>query len=539
MVGLRVVSRFRSWLSAGSAANEWRTGVRSAWPARYGLALLGVVCVTVVISQLGGLHLANTSMLYLIVVLVAAVALGRGPAVFSAVVAFLGVNFFHTEPRYTFFVADPDEWIALLLFLLTAIVTGQLAAGQRRRADEAEEHERQARVLYDIAAAVAEPRLDRALEAIADRLRTEFGVAGVKIAVGASGSGRMASATSSEGPEAVAAIEDRDAGPMGVLAPAAPGASDPGRWIRVSPPHGSRRPRASTPYRLARVPIRSPQGDAGEIVLAADAHVTLDARAARLLSAVAAQLWVALERARLREEATEAEVLRRSDEAKSALLDAVSHDLRTPLASIIASAGSLRQTGVEWSADERQGFAAAIEQEAERLDRIVGNLLDLGRLRAGAIHPDTAWYEPVTLIREVVGRLAPLTARHEMRLDLPDELPPVAMDYSKVDQILTNLVENAAKYSPAGGEIRVAAAIDDGALRVSVTDSGPGIDPRAFGRIFQPFYRIGRPRQPGTGLGLALASGLVQAHGGRIWAEQPARGGTRFVFTIPTDERAP
>jgi two-component system sensor histidine kinase KdpD len=193
---------------------------------------------------------------------------------------------------------------------------------------------------------------------------------------------------------------------------------------------------------------------------------------------------------------------------------------------------------MEWSDDERRAFAQAIEEEARRLDRIVGNLLDLSRLRAGAIHADKAWYEPVALIREVVGRLAPMIAQHRdaVDLDLPDELPPVPLDYSKVDQVLTNLLQNAVKHSPYESSIRVTAAIDDGALRVSVEDTGPGIHPAALRRIFEPFYRIGRPLQRGTGLGLAVASGLVQAHGGRIWAEPRRGGGTRFVFTIPTND---
>ena len=147
--------------------------------------------------------------------------------------------------------------------------------------------------------------------------------------------------------------------------------------------------------------------------------------------------------ARLRDEANEAEVLRRGDQVKSALLDAVSHDLRTPLSSILASAGSLRQRDVEWDEEARRSFAEAIEQEAHRLDRIVGNLLDLSRLESGTLQPDRGWYEPTALINEVAARLRPLVAPHPLALDLPDELPPVHLDYSEVDQVLSNLIENA------------------------------------------------------------------------------------------------
>jgi two-component system sensor histidine kinase KdpD len=233
------------------------------------------------------------------------------------------------------------------------------------------------------------------------------------------------------------------------------------------------------------------------------------------------------------------EVLRRADQAKSALLDAVSHDLRTPLSSIIASAGSLLQSDVEWADDERAAFAQAIQQEAERLDRIVGNLLDLSRLESGELQPDRGWYEPIALIHDVVGRLRPLVRTHPIRLDLPDELPPVLLDYSKVDQVLSNLVENAAKYSPSGAEIGIAATVTDGSLRVTVTDDGAGIAPEALPHLFEPFFRGSRARrQSGSGLGLAVARGLVEAHRGRIWAENRPGGGASFSFDIPGDGMA-
>jgi two-component system, OmpR family, sensor histidine kinase KdpD len=507
--------------------------------AGYLVGTLGVALVTLAIAQLGVAQLANASMLYLIVVLVAAVAFGRGPAIFSAVLAFFTFNYFFTEPRHTLLVADPDDWIPLLLFLLTAVVTGQLAAGQRRRAEEAEEHERQARLLYDISAALTEPTLEGTLETVASRLRDELGVDVVQIEVRAT-SGRP-KAISGDDEMAMRALERADHS-VEILIPEAAGggrSERASRWMRISPPH---RPLAGVrpPHRVARASIRSPAGEeVGSITLVDRTDARFDDRAARLLAAVTPQLWAALERVRLRHEATEAEVLRRSDEAKSALLDAVSHDLRTPLASITAAAGSLRQTDVAWSEDERVEFAAAIEQEAARLNRIVGNLLDLSRIRAGTLHPDLAWYEPVALVRDVLLRLAPVTASHDLRTELPEELPPVAMDYSEVDQVLTNLVENAVRHSPPGSAITVAAEIADGSLAIRVDDSGPGIEPGALERVFEPFYRAGPAGRPGTGLGLAVARGLVDAHGGTIWAERRREGGTRFAFTIPLGEDSP
>lgn len=507
--------------------------------ARYAVALLSVAAVTAVIASLGPLHLANASTLYLVVVLLAAVALGRGPAIASAFAAFLATNFFLVEPRFTFAVANPEEWITLLLLLLTAVITGQVAAGQERRAEEAEEHARAARLLYEVALLMAEPNLARAVESVAEHVRSELAVPAVRIDVVGSDGVRRATASAGDGDALEALHLDIGSGSE-VLKPARSEAAEEGssRWTRVRPPHG--RGGSRRPLRLLRVPIRAPHGDAGEISLALPPGSDLDPASIRLLEALAPQLWAAVERSRLRDEATQGEILRRADQAKSALLNAVSHDLRTPLSSIIASAGSLLQTDVDWAQDERRGFAQAIEQEAQRLDRIVGNLLDLSRLESGELQPDRAWYEPIALIHDVVGRLRPLVGTHPIRLDLPDELPPVLLDYSKVDQVLSNLVENAAKYSPPEAEIAIAAVVTDGTLRVTVTDDGAGIAPEALPLLFEPFFRSSRAqRQSGSGLGLAVARGLVEAHRGRIWAENRPGGGASFSFDIPGDGATP
>jgi two-component system, OmpR family, sensor histidine kinase KdpD len=495
--------------------------------ARYALALAGVAVVTALIAALGRFHLANASMLHLVVVLLAAVALGRGPAIAAAIGAFLSSNFFLVEPRFSLTVANPEEWVTLVLLLLAAIVTGQVAADLERRAEEAEDHAREARLLYDVAQLMSEPQVGRALEAVAERLRAELGVTAVRIDVTGPGGLLLASASAGE----VGALAEPDASSGSEVL------NEQGHWVRVRPPHGMRP--ASSTHRVLRVPVRGPHGPAGEILLAAARDARVAPSAVRLLESLSAQLWNAVDRARLRDEANAAEVLRRADQVKSALLDAVSHDLRTPLASILASSGSLRQADVEWSEEQRRGFADAIEQEAGRLDRIVGNLLDLSRLESGSLEPDRGWYEPTALIHEVTGRLRPLITPHRLRLDLPDELPPVHVDYSELDQVLTNLIENAAKYSPGDAEITVSAEVSHGALHVSVTDDGPGISSEALPRLFEPFFRASGAPRGGSGLGLAVARGLVEAHGGRIWAENRPQGGASFSFEIPAEAAGP
>ena len=236
---------------------------------------------------------------------------------------------------------------------------------------------------------------------------------------------------------------------------------------------------------------------------------------------------------RFRRQGTEAEVLRRADELKTALLGAVSHDLRTPLASIIASAASLRQRDVEWTPAEHEGFLADIEGEARRLERIVANLLDLSRMESGALRPERGWYDLAAIVDDVLGRMRPRTTGHRVHVDIPDDLPPVPVDYVEIDQVLSNLIENAVVHTPPGTNVWIAARRSTDALEVSVSDDGPGIA-SVRSDLFDAFVHADdRGGKRGAGLGLAIARGLVEAHGGRIVGEDRAGGGATITFTLP------
>ncbi len=387
-------------------------------------------------------------MLYLVAVLGSAIAFGRGPAVVASVAAFIAFDWSFVEPLHQFTVADPEQYVSLLLFLLVALVTSELAAEQRRRTSQAQAHEREAVVLADLTRLATEPDLDQAIRGSA---------IGELVAV---------------------ARTDR--------------------------------------------PVIGPADD-------------------RLIAATAAQIGLAVDRARLRDEATESEVLRRSDELKTALLGAVSHELRTPLASIMASAGSLRQKDVSWSETEREEFHESIEQEVKRLDRLVGELLDLSRIDAGRLVLQRQYHAIDALVDDVLGRLRGVTGAHEIRVDVPDDLPPVSVDYLRIDQVLSNLIENAARYAPPGTLIDIAARTDAAGLRIEITDEGPGIAADDREKVFAPFHRLqrgDRAATKGAGLGLAIARRLVEAHGGRIWVEAGPGHGARFVITLPLDTEA-
>jgi two-component system sensor histidine kinase KdpD len=503
----------------------------------YAAATTAVTLVSLFIGVvLGQVNLANASMLYLLAVLATAAAFGRGPAIFASVLAFLVFDWFFVQPEHQFSVSDPAEWLSLLFFLLTAVVTGQLAAGQRQRAQEARQREREAVVLYDVVRLLGETNLDQVLESVAERLRAELQLRAAAVELWfPSGETRRFSAGD---PAALASIHATSA-PARVLhagpRAAANAHAAPGRWVRIVQP--TRTTAARDDIHL--VPIKAGERRVGALLLV-DPSGRFEGADDRLVSAAAAQIGLAIERARLREEATEAEILRRTDELRRALLNAVSHDLRTPLATIMASAGSLRQRDVAWTEDERQGFAQAIEEEAERLNRLVGNLLDLSRIEAGSLRPQQSWQDFEAIIEDAAERLRPVTREHRLCIDVPPDLAPIWVDPVEIGEVLYNLVENAAKYAPPETEISLEVRPDGAALRVSVSDRGPGVPATAVPHLFDPFYRVvdGRPRRQGLGLGLAIVKGLVEAHGGRVWAENRTEGGARFTFTLPLEQTA-
>jgi len=499
----------------------------------YAAAVAAVGLTSVFIGLVvGRAPVANISMLYLVAVVAVAVAYGRAAAVLASILAFLTFDWFFVPPTHQLVVADAEELFSLALFLFTAIVTGTLAARERARAQEARQREREATILYEAAFLMAEPGLERALAGVAQHLRSALELDAVAIEadpeIGA--------------PPAIAAKNDESREAL-----RAPGtelrlmaARGPSRRIRLVAPRLGR----GAPGRRAQiVPITASGRRIGRLQILLPAELSaLDPSAERLLAIAAAQLGVTMERARFRTEALEAEVLRRADELKTELLHAVSHELRTPLASILASAGSLRQRDVSWTDRERDEFVSAIQDEALRLDRVVGNLLDLSRIENGSLVPHKAWHDVGALVEDVAGRLRPVTVGHPVKLDVPEDLPPVELDYVEIQQVLANLVENAAKFSPPGSEIGIRVARNNGDVRFEVSDHGPGIPAADADRIFAPFVRLGRPgmRTPrGVGLGLAIAKRLVEAHDGTIWVDPERKDGTRVMFTLPVRGNVP
>lgn len=508
----------------------------------YLAAVVGVGLVTWLISLVQEhARIANISSLYLIVVLAVAATFGGGPAIAASVLAFLTFDWYFVEPTGTLTVNDPDEWLALVLFLVTAVVTSQLAAAQRRRAAEAQQREQEATALYTLNSLIAQDGEPGSFVArVVSYLALELGIVGGAVLL-PDESGRLEPAhchgqaiTDSPAERSVAEWVFEHGGVV---------SRGSRRWrLRVRQGHAGGLD--DEPVRPGTVYVQLGAGKRPVGVLRlvrAPGAPELSPEQRRLLSVAGQQIAIALERNRLRAEAAETEALRRADEVKSALLRSVSHDLRTPIALIKAAAGSLRQRDVEWSDDERESFAQAIEQDADRLDRIVGNLLDVSQIEAGGIRTDRQYYPLAALVDDVLGRLRPLLVRHPVEVAIPDDLPPIYVDYVAIDRVLSNLLENVEHHTPAGTSIRISASRSDDRVVVTVVDDGPGIQPSDLPRVFDKFYRGGRVRRGsagGSGLGLAVAKGLVEAHGGTIEVDSRPGEGTTFRFSLPIAEHA-
>jgi two-component system sensor histidine kinase KdpD len=289
-------------------------------------------------------------------------------------------------------------------------------------------------------------------------------------------------------------------------------------------------------------PLRVGSRSIGVLTVVQKPNVHPDDDQERLLATFANSVALALEQERLAVEEQEAAVVRESDRLKSVLLSSVSHDLRTPLAGIKAAIGSLLRRDVQWNEEDRQAFLRDIDSEADRLTRLVSNLLDLSRIEAGAIRPRKEWENVRELISRVVGRLGSQLGDHRVMIDGPDEMPLVRLDAVKIEQVLTNLIENAAKYSPPGAPITVRSSLTDetdnvSILNISVADRGPGIEPAEQTNIFEKFYRVTDAKRPisGTGMGLAIVKGLVEAHGGHVVVESAPRQGSTFTLVLPVE----
>jgi two-component system sensor histidine kinase KdpD len=270
-------------------------------------------------------------------------------------------------------------------------------------------------------------------------------------------------------------------------------------------------------------------------------HEPLTAAEQERLETIATQAVLVLERARLADESGQARAMIEAERVRATLFSSVSHDLRTPLAVIKGAVTDLLDESVAWDRPARRDLLGAVNEECDRLNRLVGNLLEMSRIESGSPAPARGWHDLGELAAHVVARLRPRLAKHPTTIDLPDDLPAVHISYMQIDQVLTNLLENAAKYTPDATPIRISARATPTQIEVEIRDWGAGIAQGMLARIFEKFVRAADPERhaDGSGLGLAICKGIVELHGGQIWAENMADGGARFVFTLPLGDPTP
>jgi two-component system sensor histidine kinase KdpD len=426
------------------------------------------------------LGLANDMLLFLALTVAAALLGGLLPALASAAVGSLLLNYFYTPPLHRWAIADPKNIVAIVIFVAVGVAVASVVDLAARRTHQAARLRAESEILSFLAGNVL--RGETGLEELLERVRETFGM------------------------ESAALLER---------------AGDVEPWTCAG-----RVGRGRPIERPDQADVDMPVGD--HMALALTGRV-LPAEDRRVLAAFAAQAAVVLDRRRLREEAGRARTLAEGNRIRTALLAAVSHDLRTPLAGIKAAVTSLRSEDVEWSEEDRAELLEGIEEGADRLDHLVGNLLDMSRLQTGTVTP---------LIREIdLDEVVPMALggvpEGSAGLDVPETLPMVAVDPGLLERAMANLVENAAKYSPPGAPVLVAASALADRVEVRVVDRGPGVPDEAKERIFEPFQRYGdAPRGAGVGLGLAVARGFAEAMGGTLNAEDTPGGGLTMVLTL-------
>ncbi len=467
---------------------------------------LGVACLIPFRSDIS----ADAAALVLVIPVVVGVAIGGFVVAPVGIAAgFLAYDFFFILPFHTFRVAKPENLVGLVVYGVVGLVVGGVVAQVQRAQAESARRQAEAEVLYRLSQALAAaPDLRAALHAAVQLIRDLFGFTTAAILLEEQGR-RMR----------IAAL-DGDELPEPVL-----------RWVVGRGPSGE-------PSRLAEssvlaVPLVSQTGRPGLLVVAGG---NFEEETVRMVTTFATQCALAVERAKFEEEATRSRMLEEVDRLRSALVGAVSHDLRTPLASIKASVSDLIDPAVPLNAEDQATLLRTIEEETDRLARFVSNLLDMSRIEAGALELHRTATPLDEMVAAVIGRMGRLLADHRLTVQVPEDLPLVDVDYILAEQVIANILENAARHTPPGTSIRVTASETlDRWVEVRIADDGPGISEGERDRVFTLFYqpRAERRSRGGTGLGLAICKGVVEVHGGAIWVEPTPGSGATFVVRFP------
>jgi two-component system sensor histidine kinase KdpD len=498
------------------------TGMESIDLAAYAIStgfVAAALGIALLISQF--VDLDNISLVFLAAVLASAVRYGAGPSVVAALLSVACYNFFFLPPLYTFTIADPANVVALFFFMIVALLTSSLTARTRTQAVIARKEAKTTGELYGFSKKLAGiAKLDDLLWATAHQIASMLKVEVVILTA----EGDSIAVRAGFPPEDE--LDDAD------LAAA--------RWCWDHNQPAGRGADTLPGGKRLFLPLRTGRGVVGVLGINRKAPgplFTPDER--RLLDALADQAAVAIERTQLAEDIDEARVLAETERLRSALLTSISHDLRTPLASIIGTITSLRSFGKLYDEGTRDEMLATAQDEGERLNRFVANLLDMTRIDSGAIELRREMVDLSDVIGSALQRCSKVLADHRVAVALAPDLPMFPLDFVLMEQVLVNLLDNAAKYASGGTMIEISGRRENGTVVIAVRDEGPGIPVDDLERIFDKFYRVrgGDRQRAGTGLGLAICRGFIEAQGGTIVAANRAdRSGAIFTIRLPIEE---
>jgi two-component system sensor histidine kinase KdpD len=500
-------------------------------PLRYAVALIGVALITV-LYKYSDAHVNTTTVAlsFLLVVLITASAYGLGVGIFTSIAGVLCFNYYFLPPYGTLLIQEPQNWVALVAFLVTAVITSQLSSAARARAQDAERRREEVFKLYELSRAIiATPDFETAVSSIARQVIESFRFDYCAIFLPDEGKWQRTAIGSN--PDFIDSFKPAlneiemifTDGELHIF-PATKDFEQKSNTVEIQ-----------IPYMVAYVPLKVGVRTVGVMVLLST-HLERGA-----VEAIAGMVALALERARFLKEVSHTEALRQSDELKSALLASVSHDLRTPLTSMRAAVDNLLQEEIDWDKSALREFHLIISEDVNRLTKLVKNLLEMARIEANELHLSKRWQAVSEIISNVLERCEKALGNHRVKLEINETLPLVKIDSLLLAEALTNLVENAAKYSPAESLVTIKVRIEGDELIINVTDEGPGIATNELSRVFDKFYRGSQrhtQRKEGTGMGLAITRGIIKAHGGKIWAENGKTKGAIFAFAIPVEQKS-
>lgn len=484
-------------------------------PAQY-LAALSTVAIVIVLNLLllPVIGYRAVAVVLLFTVTALATFVGRGPTLVAAAMSAILWNFLFIPPRFTFYIHSLEDALMFGMYFIIALITGNLTSRLRAQEQFIRHREERTAALYALAREVAsavtmEDVLRTAVKQIGQVFNAEVAVFLTEPA------GRL---SSQPHPASTLTPDDKE---RSVAAWVFENRKPAGRFTGTLP-------QAEAGY----LPLLAPSDVVGVMGIRTRRPERLTPDQETLLETFASQVALAIEREMLDEAAQHAAVLAESERLHKTLLNSVSHELRTPIAAITGAASSLLEANVGNNPGARASLAEEIQAAAERLNRLVENLLSMTRLESGLLKLRLEWCDVGDLISVAINRIKPLLAQHELIVDVPPDLPLVQMDFVLIEQALVNLLHNAAMYTPPGTQVQIIAKVDGLDLAVIVADRGPGLPPDAPERVFDKFYRAPDARAGGTGLGLSITRGLIEAHGGTVRAENRSNGGARFTIRL-------